>query len=115
MDDELYCPICGSDEIYYDRIIPEGMKHWSCYDCGFEAESEQNFETRLYTLTQIKAYAYSWLKHSLCTDALVNGEIENQRLEAFIHYIDNEKDSDNINKFLEKDDWEKYIEYSKRI
>lgn len=114
MNEEMYCPICGSDEIYYDRFIPEEMKHWNCQDCGYEGD-EKDFETKLYTLTQIKAYAYSWLKNSLSTDALVNGEIGNQRLAAFIHYIDKENDSDSIEKFLNKDNWEKYINYSKRI
>lgn len=55
-----------------------------------------------YTISEIKAYAKTWLKNSLSTDALMNGEIENERLLAFIHYIDHPTDRDNIDNFLKR-------------
>jgi Zn ribbon nucleic-acid-binding protein len=43
---ELYCPKCDSDEVYYDRIVPERVKHWNCVDCGYEGDSEEDFNKK---------------------------------------------------------------------
>jgi len=45
--DNLYCPKCGSDEIYYARFIVEGQKHWYCDDCGFDGNSEEDFQKKV--------------------------------------------------------------------
>jgi hypothetical protein len=55
---------------------------------------------RVYTIDQIKAYANHWLAPALCTDMKDNVPA-NERLQAFMHYIDAE-DSDNIVNFLKK-------------
>lgn len=69
---------------------------------------------KLYTIEQIKAYAHQWLKPVLCTD-MMNSELENIRLAAFIHYIDKENDSDSIERFLQRKDWKKHVEWSNNI
>ncbi|MHB8172127.1 MAG: hypothetical protein ACYDG6_11400 [Thermincolia bacterium] len=55
---------------------------------------------KTYTVSEIKAYARHWLKPALCTDAK-NNVPENERLQAFMHYIDAD-DRDNIENFLKR-------------
>lgn len=59
-------------------------------------------QTQLYTIDQIKRYASYWLKRVSCGD-MVDGEPVNERLQAFIHYIDKDDDRDNIECFLKRD------------
>jgi len=56
---------------------------------------------KTYTIEQIKSYAAYWLKPATCSD-VKDSVIENERLQSFIHYIDMEDDSSNIDKVLEK-------------
>ena len=86
------------------------------YAEGVIEEIEKAKSEKTYTVEEIKAYALSWAAHSLSMDAMVTGEPENERLFAFIHYIDEINDSDNIENFLQREDWrEKYVERSKHI
>jgi hypothetical protein len=57
-------------------------------------------EEKVYSIKQIKEYAKSWLKSGFCTDGKDNIP-ENERLSAFIYYIDAE-DSDNIDNYLSR-------------
>lgn len=54
-----------------------------------------------YTIEEIKTYANYWLKPALCTD-MKDSIPENERLQAFMYYIDKPNDSDNINSVLKK-------------
>jgi len=57
-------------------------------------------DEKTYTIGEIKSYARYWLKSALCTD-VKNSVVENERLEAFIHYIDAD-DRDNIDNYLKR-------------
>lgn len=59
-------------------------------------------DQKTYTVEQIRAYANSWLKAGLSFDGGVNDLVENQRLIAFMCYLDAFEDSDNIENFLNK-------------
>ncbi len=33
--DVIRCPVCGSDEVYYERFAPEHPRGvWACQECG---------------------------------------------------------------------------------
>jgi hypothetical protein len=100
-----------------DIMDCEMNKHFArLWDSSFE-ENNQNDTTsqKTYTIEQIKAYAMSWAKSSLSSDALAIGETENERLLAFVHYLDMENDSDNIEKFLQRKNWQDFFERSKNV
>lgn len=58
---------------------------------------------KTYTLDQIKAYAIFWLKPAFCTDAK-DSVPENERLQAFLHFIDKDDDSHGMEQFVQQHD-----------
>jgi hypothetical protein len=39
--DELVCPDCGSDMVYFERIRPPGVPPYFCEDCGCEGGKDK--------------------------------------------------------------------------